>query len=112
LSDLHRWQKVLGVPIAELLDESEDMLSSHVELRAQLLRVMKTVRSIQEGARQVSVQRLAEMLVDQLVDIMPELKDTTAWPTGSPRRGRHELGQAFFRGALLDSLEDLDRPEG
>jgi transcriptional regulator with XRE-family HTH domain len=111
LSDLHRWQKALGVPLAELLDEPDGILSPPVELRARLLRIMKTARSIQHEARQVSIQRFAEMLVDQLVEIMPELKDTMAWNAVGARRGRDELGQAFFRGALLDSLNELDRDE-
>jgi transcriptional regulator with XRE-family HTH domain len=112
LSDLHRWQKVLGVPVAELLDESDGGLSPPVLLRVRLLRAMKTVRSIQERARQVSMRRLAEMLVDQLVEIMPELKDTAAWPAVGPRRPRRDLGQAFHRGRSFHPLNELDRLEG
>ena len=111
LSDLYRWQKVLGVPIAELLNEPAGELSPPVQLRAQLLRVMKTVRSIQEKARQTSMRRLAEMLIDQLVEVMPEIKDTTAWPAVGHRRRKNDLGQAFFRRPSLRSLDELDRLE-
>lgn len=109
LSELYRWQKVLEVPAAELLNEPGGELSPPVQLRANLLRIMKTARSIQDQARQVSIRRLAEMLVDQLVEIMPELKDTVAWPTVGHRRSHREFGQAFFRGLLLDP-QDVSEP--
>jgi len=86
LSDLYRWQKALEVPTAELLHEPGGELSPPVQWRTRLLRAMKTVRSLQAGARQVSIRRLAAMLADQLVEIMPELKDTTAWPALGARR--------------------------
>ena len=111
LSDLYRWQKVLAVPIAELLNEPVGELSRPVQLRAQLLRAMKTVRSIQEKARQASMRRLAEMLVNQLVEVIPEVKDTIAWPAVGPRRRKNDLGQAFFRRPSLRSLDELDRLE-
>jgi transcriptional regulator with XRE-family HTH domain len=111
LSSLYRWQKVLKVPTAELLNEPDDELSPPVELRAQLLRIMKTVRSLQQTARQASVRRLIKMLVDQLVAVMPELEDIIAWPTIGRRRRRHELGEAFFRRLSLDALDDLEGPE-
>jgi transcriptional regulator with XRE-family HTH domain len=112
LSDLYRWRKALGVPVAELLNEPDGELSPPVQLRARLVRVMKTVRSIQERARQASVRRLAEMLVEQLVEVMPELKDTVAWPAVGQRRRTQDFGQAFFRGFSLRSLDEADRPEG
>ena len=80
LSDLYRWRRALDVPAAELLHEPQAELSPPVQFRSRLLRAMKTVRSIQAGVRQASIQRLAAMLADQLVEIMPELKDTVAWP--------------------------------
>ena len=111
LSDLHRWQQALAVPIAELLDEPEGALSPPVRLRARLFRIMKTVRSIQQRTRQAPMQRLVETLVAQLVEVMPELTDATAWPTASRRRGRREPGQAFFRRLSLDPWDELEGPE-
>jgi transcriptional regulator with XRE-family HTH domain len=108
LSDLYRWQKALGVPVAELLQEADGELSPPVHLRAQLLRVMKTVRSIQEAAGQVSVRRLAETLAGQLVEIMPELKDTGAWPAVGQRRTEKELGQAYFRRLSVEPVDELE----
>ncbi len=110
LSDLYRWQEALDVPAAELLGEPGVELSAPVQLRARLLRVMKTARSIQEQAHQASVRRLATMLVEQLVEIVPEVKDTTAWPTVGQRRSYRELGQAFFRRLSLDALDELEPP--
>jgi transcriptional regulator with XRE-family HTH domain len=94
LSDLVRWQKALDVPISELLSEPAGNLSPPVQLRAKLLLAMKTVRSIEGAARQVSVRRLTTMLIEQLIDVMPELKDSIAWPTGDSRH--------------VDPLEPLD----
>jgi transcriptional regulator with XRE-family HTH domain len=111
LSDLHRWQQALAVPITELLCEPEGELSPPVRLRARLLRVMKTVRSIQQRARQLPLRRLVETLVVQLVEVMPELADAAPWPAVGRRRRKRDLGQAFFRRLSLDPLDELEGPE-
>lgn len=97
LSELYHWQEALDVPIAELLVECEEPLSSPVLTRARLLRVMKTVRSIHETTKCVSVERLATMLEQQLVELMPELKDVSAWPTVGQRRSHREVGRIAER---------------
>jgi transcriptional regulator with XRE-family HTH domain len=102
LSDLYRWQEALGVPAAELLHEPDGDLSPPVQLRSRLLRAMKTARLIEEMAQQTSIRRLVKSLINQLVDAMPELKETTAWPAVGHRRKQDELGQAFFRRLSLD----------
>lgn len=109
LSELYRWQKLLQVPMVELLGEPTGDLSPPVELRARLLRAMKTVRSIQEVGKQTSVQRLACTLVEQILEIMPELKDTIAWPVVGHRRKQSELGQAYYRGLSLDVCDESER---
>jgi transcriptional regulator with XRE-family HTH domain len=108
ISNLRRWQKALGVPIAELLDDTDGELSPPVQLRARLVRIMKTVCSIQERTRQVSVQRLTTMLTEQLLEVMPELKDTGAWPTVGQRRAEKDLGQAYFRRLTINPVEEFD----
>src|SRR4030042_6094812 len=55
LSQLYEWQRVLDVPVAELLVDADDPLSAPVMKRAQLVRVMKTVLAIIEEAKQVPV---------------------------------------------------------
>jgi len=97
LSELYQWQQALEVPVTELLVESESTLSSTVMTRAQLLRVMKTVRSIQETTKNVSIERLSAMLEQQLVELMPELKEVTAWPSVGQRRSHNEVGRTAER---------------
>jgi transcriptional regulator with XRE-family HTH domain len=108
LSTVRRWQKVLGVPLVELLDDSDNELSAPVQLRARLLRIMKTVRSIQERAQHGAIHRLAETLAEQLIEVMPELKDTAAWPTVGQWRKEREPGQAYFRGHSLGAFDGLE----
>lgn len=59
LSVLYAWQKVLEVPLAELLTEAGEGLDTPILERSQLLRLMKTVRAICEQARQESIRRMA-----------------------------------------------------
>lgn len=97
LSKLYEWQQVLEVPVAELLVDSEDPLSSPVLRRAQMVRLMKTVAAILERSQQVSIRRMAQMLAEQLVEVMPELADVGPWHTVGKRRSRKDLGQAAQR---------------
>ena len=103
LSELLRWQKALEVPVGDLLVESEAPLSEPVLTRARLLRVMKTVRAIKETATSQSIQRFATMLEQQLVEVMPELKDVAAWHSIGQRRSPDELGRTAER-TLPDSF--------
>ena len=93
ISELLKWQEVLEVPLADLLIDTGGPLSDPVSRRASLLRVMKTAKAIQESAHDRSVQRLANMLVDQLVHIMPELADVAAWHSVGQRRTQDEVGK-------------------
>jgi transcriptional regulator with XRE-family HTH domain len=97
LSELYQWQQVLEVPVTELLVENDSPLSSAVLARARLLRVMKTVRSIQDSTKSVSIERLAAMLEQQLVEMMPELKEVTAWPSVGQRRSQQDVGRTAER---------------
>ena len=97
LSDLLRWQKALEVPVADLLVENEAPLSEPIMTRARLLRIMKTVRAIKETATSSSIQRFATMLEQQLVELMPELKDVSAWHSIGQRRSPNELGRTAER---------------
>jgi transcriptional regulator with XRE-family HTH domain len=86
LADLHRWQQALEVPFADLLQEGANSLSPPVRQRAQLVRIMKTARSIAETSPSERVSRLAEMLREQLTELMPELAEVVAWPNQGSRR--------------------------
>ena len=109
LSILFQWQEALEVPLGELLAEPEDALSSPVLKRARMVRLMKTATAIQQRSQQPSVRRLAGMLIEQLAEIMPELKEVSPWHAVGQRRSRNELGQAACRRISLDVfLEDTD----
>jgi transcriptional regulator with XRE-family HTH domain len=107
LSQLYKWQEVLQVPLMELLAESDEPLSAGVMQRAKLVRLMKTARAIQQRARQVGVQRMAEVLVQQLVELMPELEDVTPWPEVGQPRTLSELGQVVQRRLSEEALSHL-----
>ncbi|MEM8735198.1 MAG: helix-turn-helix domain-containing protein [Planctomycetota bacterium] len=94
LSELHRVQSALDVPLTDLLIE-RDGLSSPVEDRAKLVKSMKTAVAIREAKGGPRIRRLAEMLCNQLVDIMPELQDVSGWPQFGARRGKSALGKAL-----------------
>ncbi|NLE37311.1 MAG: hypothetical protein GX621_04730 [Pirellulaceae bacterium] len=106
LSRLYEWQAALGVPVAELLID-DDSLSPPIMRRAQILRLMKTAAAIRERAGSAPIQRMAQMLVEQILEIMPELKDVTPWNAVGQRRTLDELGEAANRRLSLDALFDL-----
>lgn len=104
LSDLYAWQKILSVPLVELLMDSEAPLSRPVMERARLVRIMKTVKTIIECAASPATQRLAETLSAQLLEVMPELAEVSPWHSVGQRRSLDELGRAA---ELLVSEESL-----
>ncbi len=103
LSELYRWQQALGVPVVDLLVDSDAPLSEPVLTRARLLRSMKTVRAIKEATSSTSIQRFATMLEQQLIELMPELQDVAAWHSIGQRRLPTELGRTAER-VLPDSF--------
>lgn len=107
LSRLYDWQQLLDVPIAELLVEAGDPLSAPVLKRAQLVRVMKTALAIHETTEEISVRRMAQTLVDQLTEIMPELKGVGPWHAVGERRRRDEYGVAAERRLSDDVFFEL-----
>jgi transcriptional regulator with XRE-family HTH domain len=97
LSLLYEWQKILEVPIAELLVDSDAPLSPPVMERARMIKVMKTVAAIVEKATTPSMKRLVQMLCDQLLEIMPELANVAPWHTIGQRRTLDEYGRVVER---------------
>jgi hypothetical protein len=79
LTQIYEWQKLLEVPVSDLLVEPHAPLSAPVMRRAQLVRLMKTVQAIVERASQTSVRRLGQTMINQLIEIMPELEGVTPW---------------------------------
>jgi transcriptional regulator with XRE-family HTH domain len=93
LSELLRWQEVLEVPVAELLVEGDGQLSGPVLARSRMVKLMKTAAAIRERSRDPSITQMVAMLVEQILEIMPELADVTPWHTVGQRRTRDELGR-------------------
>lgn len=91
LSQLYQWQKVLEVPVADLLVESNAPLSPPVMERARMVRLMKTAAALYERADTSALRRLCETLISQIKEIMPELEGITPWTdSDSARRRRRE----------------------
>jgi transcriptional regulator with XRE-family HTH domain len=93
LTVLYDWQRVLDVPIALLLEDDNDPLSAAVKQRAQLVRLMKTVMAMQEQAGNSQMKRMVQNMVEQLLEIMPELKEVGAWHTVGQRRSTNDVGR-------------------
>jgi transcriptional regulator with XRE-family HTH domain len=93
LSDLYRWQEALEVPIGELLCEDDEPLSRGVRERAQLVKIMKSARALLESAEGNATRRMAENLIEQLSELMPELAEVSAWHSVGQRRSLDEMGR-------------------
>lgn len=104
ISELRKWQELLDVPLADLLVDPGHGLSTPILERAKMLRIMKTVATIRERATTPAIQRLAEMLFEQIVDVMPDLKDVPGWHSVGKRRGLDEYGRAAERRISEDQL--------
>ena len=111
LSTLYAWRDILDVPIAELLVEPGDGYSPSILARSQLVRLMKTVRTILEKTKQDSVRWMAQTMIDQLVEIMPELADVGVWNIGGRRRRLSELGVAAERRLAADMFVESNDDE-
>jgi transcriptional regulator with XRE-family HTH domain len=103
LSVLHKWANVLSLPVAELVAEPDDSLATPLFNRASLVRVMKTAVAILEQTRDPRTKRSARTMVDQLIEIMPELRGISAWHAIGKRRRLNELGIAAER-SLSDEI--------
>lgn len=104
LSQLYQWQKVLDVPVAELLAESDESLSRPVMERARMVRVMKTAQAILEKAPSAPMKRMAQMLVEQLTEVMPELETVSPWHSVGQRRSLEDLGRIAEQTVSMDNF--------
>jgi transcriptional regulator with XRE-family HTH domain len=93
LSVLYKWREVLDVPLIELLEEPKESLSSPIQKRSELLRLMKTAAAIRDHAQEPAIRRMGQTLVDQLIDMIPELRDVGSWHVVGQRRRRDEHGR-------------------
>lgn len=97
LSQLYRWREILEVPVGELVIEPEEIPNNPVRNRGQLIKIMKTARTIRENVQEENLVILAQLLIDQLVEMMPELANISAWPSVGQAREQRDLGQAVYR---------------
>ena len=104
LSDLYRWQRALDVPVAELLADCDEPLSRPVRERAQMVKLMKTARSLLETTPEGPARRMAENLVEQLLVLMPELKEVSSWHTVGQRRSLDEMGRVAIQPIGIESV--------
>jgi len=97
LTELSKWSEALDVPVANLIEEPESTLDNPVKKRAAMVRIMRSAVSISEEASSEKMSALADTLVSQLVDLMPELEGLSAWPQYGQRRGPEEVGRVAER---------------
>ncbi|MEY4565840.1 MAG: hypothetical protein RLY14_810 [Planctomycetota bacterium] len=93
LAELLVWQGALDVPLSDLLIDGTSKLSQPVQQRAQLVKIMKTVAAISEIASSPRISRMVTMLREQLLELMPELKEVSAWPNYGQRRAPNQVGK-------------------
>lgn len=93
ISELQQWQQVLDVPIADLLEEGEGQLSGPVLARSRMVKLMKTAAAIREQIGDGQASRLIGQMIEQILEIMPELADVTPWHTVGQRRTLDEVGR-------------------
>lgn len=101
LSELYRWQQALEVPVSDLLVDDDAPLSAPVMERARMVKLMKTAAALHEKAESASLKRMTETLIEQLVEIMPELKGVSPWHAVGQRRTLDEVGKAVERGLSI-----------
>jgi hypothetical protein len=58
-----------------------------------MVKLMKTAAALRERTAGSPLGRIVQMLVDQVLEIMPELADVTPWHTVGQRRTLDELGR-------------------
>ncbi|MEC9095330.1 MAG: helix-turn-helix domain-containing protein [Planctomycetota bacterium] len=102
LTELANWSKALDVPAANLLEEPESTLENPVKKRAAMVRIMRSAMSIHDEADSEKMSALAQTLVSQLVDLMPELDGLAAWPQYGQRRGPDEVGRVAEQPLRVD----------
>lgn len=96
LSQLDAWRAVLDVPTSELLP-LENVVPDPIRNRALLLRTMKTARQLQDLSRGTRLEAAVASLVDQLIELMPELSEVPAWPSVGQSRAPRDVGSATRR---------------
>ncbi len=107
LSQLMAWREALDVPLSELIGNADDFIEDPIQNRAKMVKIMKSARQIDEIAKETRVQRVAKMLVEQLVEVMPELEFVSAWPDVGQSHENRTSGIPVCRGISEETLSRL-----
>lgn len=103
LVNLHRWQLALNVPLSELVESAENQLPEPTRQRAAMVRLARTAALLQQNSKQVTNRRLACRMLDQLHELMPELRNLDVTPGGAAQvnqekpqaAGHHEATRKY-----------------
>lgn len=112
LSELKVWAEALEVPVGELLSEPGDSLCGTVAQRAQMVRLMKTVEAMRAHAKAGSMRQISDAMRQQLLEIMPELEDVTAWPKEGSRRPAGGIGKIGTQPIPTARIESPSQADG
>ena len=94
LSELYRWQKVLEVPFEELLREPTGCaFAARADACPDAADHENGPRIARLRPGPKAKRGWPAVLIGQLIEIMPELKEVAAWPTVGHRRTADELGR-------------------
>ena len=62
-----------------------------------MVRLMKTAAALNDAVEGDGPKRMATMLIQQLVEVMPELKEVSPWHSVGQRRSLDEYGRIVER---------------
>ena len=113
LSELYAWQRALRIPVKELVFDADEAIEERLRQRACLIRVTKTAKSILREAKCDAVKNLAQTLLDQIYEVMPEAESVGAWNEVGQRRSPQDIPRVVERTVLTGQLglwRMLDEP--
>ena len=92
LSDLHKWREALDVPLSELIVDLDAPVQRPAMERTRIVQLFQTAETIYARSPSLALKRMAHTLVEQLVEIMPELASISPWH----RDGSRQLDEDAF----------------
>jgi len=93
LDDLVKWQKALGVPLSELLNESPERMDELIRLRAGLIQLMRSTKSLLTTETTSQQEAVLKNMVNELEGLMPELSEVSSWPQNGSRRQPRDVSR-------------------
>ena len=93
LRDLCLWQDALGVPLSELVHDTPERTDDILRMRAALIQLMRSVRSLQSGKLTERQDAIVQNMASELESMMPELSSVKSWPQSVGRRRPDQAGR-------------------